>query len=301
MALILCSMVASCADRGAPDGGQETPGSITEGPSATPPPSAPASSSDSAVAVLRAYYEAIDKGAYEEAYRYWASSGQASGQTLEEFTAGFARTARSSIMPGTPGVIEGAAGSRFIEIPAVVRAELDDGEQQCFEGSYTLVRSVVDGATPEQRSWRIYSATLRPCAGSGSAPADVPTDVAAIVERFGEVMDRVSLLADPETVRSAIREFYGPLVTSELLERWLADPSAAPGRETSSPWPDRIEVHSARETSDGVYEVDGDVVYVSSPDLAGGGETSRQPVSLEVSRGGNGEPRITEFTRTDSG
>lgn len=298
--LLCCALSMSCADRDAPVGGDEP--AVNAGgapsPSETSQTATPVTSSDSAVAVLRSYYAAIDRGAYEEAYGYWASNGQASGQSPEEFSAGFARTARSSISPGTPGRIEGAAGSRFIEIPAVVRAELDDGEEQCFEGSYTLVRSVVDGATPRQRSWRIYSATLLPCADSRSAPAEPAdvVDVVDVVERFGAEMDRVSLLAEPETVRRSIREVYGPLVTDDLLERWLADPSTALGRETSSPWPDRIEVHSVQDESDGTYRVDAEVVYVSSADLGSGGETSRHPVSIDVTRDASGEPRIAGFT-----
>jgi hypothetical protein len=62
---------------------------------------------------------------------------------------------------GAPGRVEGAAGSRYVEIPVVVRARTRAGKAQRFEGTYTLKRTVVDGATPAQRSWRIASASLR--------------------------------------------------------------------------------------------------------------------------------------------
>ena len=36
-----------------------------------------------------------------------------------------------------------------------------DGSQLKFVGAYMLRRAVADGATPEQRAWRIASADLR--------------------------------------------------------------------------------------------------------------------------------------------
>ena len=57
--------------------------------------------------------------------------------------------------------IEGAAGSRYVEIPVRIAATLRDGSRESFSGHYVLRRSVVDGATAEQRAWRIYSAAIR--------------------------------------------------------------------------------------------------------------------------------------------
>ena len=54
-----------------------------------------------------------------------------------------------------------AAGSRYVEIPVRITAVATDGGRRAFSGSYTLRRSVVDGATAEQRAWRIYSASIR--------------------------------------------------------------------------------------------------------------------------------------------
>src|SRR6185295_1914197 len=48
----------------------------------------------------------------------------------------------------------------FIEVPAEVTATNKDGAVERFRGQYILRRSVVDGATAEQRQWRINSATL---------------------------------------------------------------------------------------------------------------------------------------------
>jgi hypothetical protein len=65
-----------------------------------------------------------------------------------------------------------------------------------------------------------------PCAGTRE-----------VVERMGERLKRVSLLAPESVLMREIQEAYAPLVTPELLEQWIADPTSAPGRDVSSPWP----------------------------------------------------------------
>ena len=119
-------------------------------------------SSDEPANVVRAYYRAINERRYGDAYRLWESGGAASGKSLEVFRDGFARTASVNVVLGTPGPIDGAAGSRYVDIPVRIAAVATDGGRQAFIGTYTLRRSVVDGATPEQRAWRIYSAKVRP-------------------------------------------------------------------------------------------------------------------------------------------
>lgn len=114
-----------------------------------------------AVDVVRLYYDAIMKRHYDTAYALWGQSGKASGQTRAAFAAGFAQTASVRATIGDSVRLEGAAGSQYATVPVTVDAELRDGTRQHFEGFYTLRRAMVDGATPEQRRWRIYSAHLR--------------------------------------------------------------------------------------------------------------------------------------------
>ncbi|HEV7763969.1 MAG TPA: hypothetical protein VGQ76_03105 [Thermoanaerobaculia bacterium] len=109
-----------------------------------------------AIAIINAYYEAINTRDYERAYRYWS----ANPQSLDDFRNGFTDTASVEVTPGTPGRIEGAAGSRYIEIPVEITAKTTSGETQRFRGTYVLRRTVVDGATDEQRQWRIDSAKI---------------------------------------------------------------------------------------------------------------------------------------------
>jgi len=116
---------------------------------------------DAAIAVVRDYYAAIAARDFTRAYGLWSDGGRSSGQTPEQFAAGFADTARVDVVPGEPGDVEGAAGSRYVEIPVSVGATRRDGSVRRYIGSYVLRRAVVDGASAEQRAWRIGSAELR--------------------------------------------------------------------------------------------------------------------------------------------
>jgi hypothetical protein len=46
-------------------------------------------------------------------------------------------------------------------VPVVIYAVTNRGDEQRFDGRYVLRRSVVDGASAEQRRWHIYSADVR--------------------------------------------------------------------------------------------------------------------------------------------
>ena len=123
--------------------------------------SMPDDNPDVAVAVLRDYYAAINARDYDTAYRAWSDGGRASGQSAQQFAAGFAGTEGVSVELGGPGPVEGAAGSRYVQVPVTLEARQADGSTRRYAGSYTLRMSVVDGATPEQRTWHIASADLR--------------------------------------------------------------------------------------------------------------------------------------------
>ena len=110
---------------------------------------------------MRSYYDAIRAQDYQRAYALWADSGRASGQSFEEFRAGFADTEQVQVTVRDSVSIEGAAGSHYATVPVSIEARLRDGTRQQFEGSYALRRSLVTGATAEERRWHIYSADIR--------------------------------------------------------------------------------------------------------------------------------------------
>lgn len=102
-----------------------------------------------------------------------------------------------------------------------------------------------------------------------------------VVERLGAGMKRVSLLAPRPLLVESIRKTYTRLVTDSLLAAWVAEPESAPGRRVSSPWPEGIEVQEVEPEEDGC-RVTGEIVYVTSAELANGGTAARVPVSLRV-------------------
>jgi hypothetical protein len=99
-----------------------------------------------------------------QAYGLWSDGGRASGLTPEQFAAAFAGVTALDAQPGEPGPVEAAAGSRFIEVPLLLRSTHADGSVRTQAGRVVLRRAVVDGASAEQRAWRIASTDLRDAA-----------------------------------------------------------------------------------------------------------------------------------------
>ncbi|HET7225583.1 MAG TPA: hypothetical protein VFK69_07680 [Candidatus Eisenbacteria bacterium] len=124
-------------------------------------PSPDSTTAAAAADVVREYYTAIAARDYRRAWLMWGSGGAASGKSYEQFAAGFRHTADVTARVGLPGVIEGAAGSRYCEVPVTVAATTDRGERQRFAGMYVMRRTVIEGSTPQQLRWHITSARLR--------------------------------------------------------------------------------------------------------------------------------------------
>ncbi len=113
-----------------------------------------------AVAVIHDYYSAINQDGFAHAWALWFDHGRASGQTPQQFADGYADTAIVNVQTQAPTHLDAAAGSRYIEIPVTITASRRDGSEHQYAGTYTLRRSTVDGATADQRAWRIASASL---------------------------------------------------------------------------------------------------------------------------------------------
>lgn len=116
---------------------------------------------EDAVAVVRDYYAAINSRNYGRAYALWSDGGRASGQDAQQFANGFAQTAGVSVELAPAGRVDAGAGQRHIEVPVSITATQRDGSQRRYVGGYILRRTVVDGASAEQRAWRIASADIR--------------------------------------------------------------------------------------------------------------------------------------------
>ena len=107
--------------------------------------------------------------------------------------------------------------------------------------------------------------------------------IRSAVTALGARLKNVSLLSP--TAAADMREHYGPYVTPELLAGWQADPASAPGRQTSSPWPDRIEITdvSAKEAS---ATARGNIVEVANSGVPGA-FAGMYPVAIGLERRGD--------------
>ena len=126
-----------------------------------PPSATPSQSTAAAAAVVRDYYAAIDAGDYTRAYAVWSQDGAASGQSLQQFRDGYARTAAVAAEVGQPYAEEGAAGSRYIRVPVRIRATQRDGSVRRYQGDFILRAVMADGAGPGQRRWHLQAAELQ--------------------------------------------------------------------------------------------------------------------------------------------
>jgi hypothetical protein len=287
---VTLALLAACGPAGSDSTNART------SPDSAPPPAdttrSVADDPSTPAAIIGEYYDAIAAGDHRRAYLLWGDSGRASGQTFEQFRAGFAHTISVTAHVGEPGRIEGAAGSRYVEVPVRIEAVTTADTIQRFAGSYVLRRAVVEGATATQRRWHIHGADISPCPGACPPAGGAPTGAMDVVRRFGERLRMVSVLAPTDIVVPAIREQYGPLVTPDLLGRWIADPSSAPGRQVSSPWPQRIEITDVRGDGEDVRVLDANVVYVTSADTTR--VVDREAVTIEMVRGEDGIWRIAD-------
>lgn len=110
------------------------------------------------------------------------------------------------------------------------------------------------------------------------------TAVRNLVTEFGGQLQKVSLLAAKETIASDLQKYYGEYVSPSLLKEWQADPSSAPGRLTSSPWPDEIKILSLQKQAEDAYDVTGEIVEKTSADVSGGQSAGKQGIQLSVQK-----------------
>jgi membrane-bound inhibitor of C-type lysozyme len=127
-------------------------------------------SAQGAANVVQIYFASIEGGKYAAARALWGNGGADSKLSPAAFAASFAKYKEYHANIGGPGEVEGAAGSRYVSVPVQVYARLKDGRPDYQTGTIVLRRTVVDGSTPEQRKWHIYSADLKPAPGRGTKP-----------------------------------------------------------------------------------------------------------------------------------
>jgi len=112
----------------------------------------------------------------------------------------------------------------------------------------------------------IVIGALVACGGSTAAEltAEEKAQITELLDNFGRELTNVTIIDPENVVAEQIKEHYTPYLTSNLLSKWVLDPSLAMGRTTSSPWPDRIEVDSMEKVDSDRIKVQGYVVWVAS-------------------------------------
>jgi hypothetical protein len=106
----------------------------------------------------------------------------------------------------------------------------------------------------------------------------IKTTVTNLVTNFGLNLQKVSLLAPEDIVKTSIKENYGDFISPNLFSTWQNDPQNAPGRLVSSPWPDRIEILSIEKLSEVAYKVEGEIIEITSDKTI----AAKRPVTLLV-------------------
>ena len=177
LAAALCACLSACAptDQPAPASAGAPGQAVAEVPAVAPAAATPAqeaataedqASGDPATPaaarqVVIDYYAAINARDYARAYALWSDHGAASGQSYEHFSGGYANTLSVKADVGEPRDEEGAAGSRFIQVPVVLKALQRDGSERAYRGRFTLRAVMADGASEEQRRWHLASAEMQ--------------------------------------------------------------------------------------------------------------------------------------------
>jgi hypothetical protein len=114
-----------------------------------------------AIAVVRDYYAAINARNFDRAYALWSDAGP----RQRPVAAAIRRRLRQ--YQWCVGRDHGTQSRGCCRRIALHRGagglcrHRQDGRERRFVGAYTLRRAVVDGATADQRAWRIASADLR--------------------------------------------------------------------------------------------------------------------------------------------
>ena len=121
-----------------------------------------------AEAVVRSYYNAIDRHEYARAYSYF---GGAAAPEFDSWSAGYGDTESVDVRFGEMAQ-EGAAGSTYYTLPVTLDVSRTDGTSARFTGCYTLrLVQPANQVEPPFEGIHIEDAKLHEAKGAGFAPA----------------------------------------------------------------------------------------------------------------------------------
>jgi hypothetical protein len=117
-----------------------------------------------AVALIREYYQAINRNRFQDAYQMWEGHGAASGKSLLAFLNSYAQPVRFDVRPGPPAAPVVSGTTQMISVPVEVTATLLPHKIEQYGGTITLRRSMERNAAADLKRWHIYKADLKPAA-----------------------------------------------------------------------------------------------------------------------------------------
>jgi len=117
------------------------------------PEDTPRDDNSDPVKTLAAYYSAINARDYRRAFRFWDSAPS----SYEQFARGFGDTDQVRLLVEPSTRVEGAAGSVYADIPAIIVSTMRNGGERVFAGCYVMRRSNV-----QDRGWQIYRGDVSP-------------------------------------------------------------------------------------------------------------------------------------------
>ncbi|MFO1105163.1 MAG: hypothetical protein U1E34_03605 [Amaricoccus sp.] len=109
------------------------------------------------VALIRSYYNAIDRQEYARAYSYFSED---MAPDYAGYVKGYAETAHVALTVGAP-VSEGAAGSIYTTVPIALEATDLEGKRTVYAGCITARQVQPSIQEPPFRPIQIAAATLR--------------------------------------------------------------------------------------------------------------------------------------------
>ena len=158
-AAVACALLLAACEQGTRDGAGTTPvaGAATGSTAATPSsPDSLGRRVEDAAATVRSYLAALTQRDFARAAMLWDEGADPGAGDSAAFHRAHGDTTLTAFDVGTPGAVEGAAGSRFVVVPVVVAGSTPDRPPLRLHGRVTLRRSVVDGATEAAQRWRIH-------------------------------------------------------------------------------------------------------------------------------------------------
>jgi hypothetical protein len=109
------------------------------------------------VKLLASYYNAVNRHEYARAWAYWENPPNPS---YADFVRGFGDTESVLVVVRPPTRFEGAAGSTYAAVPALLNAAHTDGSRHNFVGCFVARRPNV-GRPGVDQQWSLFGATVR--------------------------------------------------------------------------------------------------------------------------------------------